>query len=287
MQTQKMSKRILFLILSLFPLAAGIILQFIASIICLLFGLILHFMTAGSDSRPGNLNALLLSSQFNTWVMLVYALLAILLIGVWYHIVAVPKHRPRRVLGQLINLRMLAAIVLLVASLQFFCNYLVMLIALIKPSWYDSYNNLFKAAGMDHKTILLTIYTVIAAPICEELLFRGVTLHFASKALPFWGANFLQAALFGLYHMNLVQGIYAFLIGLFCGAIYHYGQSIYLSMAFHMLFNIWGASLDNFMYYGNHLLLHLLQIIIIILVAATGTYLYISGVRQKASAWEQ
>lgn len=281
MQKVKISTRIAFILLSLLPLGVGCILQFIASLICMIFGGIFQYLSPDANNGMTNFYDFLQSNQFTTWVMLIYALLAVLLIGVWYHIAVMPKRMPRRTTAQLINPSMAVALVLLAAALQFLCNYFVMLIAYMKPGWYDTYNNLFKTAGMDHKTPLLILYTVIAAPICEELIFRGVTLHFASKALPFWIANILQAALFGLYHMNLMQGIYAFLIGLLCGVVYHYGQSIYLSIAFHMLFNAWGTFLDNFMYYGDNLLLHLLQFLISVLIAVIGICLYKRGARLR------
>lgn len=280
MQTQKTSKRILFVLLSLLPLVAAFILQFIVSLICILFIVISRFVTAGSGSMT-NLYSFLLSSQFNTQVMLLFALLTIPLTGMWYRIAAVPKYMQRRSPGQIINLQMLAALVLMVAALQFLCNYLVIFLAYIKPEWYNAYSNLFKSAGVDDKTLIFIIYSSIAAPISEELIFRGVTLHFASKALPFWAANILQAALFGLYHMNFVQSIYAFLIGLFLGYICYYGQSIYLSIGFHMMFNLWSTLFDNFMYYGNNLLLHIMQFALSILAAAAGICLYLYGTRRR------
>ena len=60
---------------------------------------------------------------------------------------------------------------------------------------------------------MLAVYTIILAPVGEELVFRGLTYRFARKALPFWGANILQAALFGVMHLNLFQGLYAFFLG--------------------------------------------------------------------------
>ncbi|MFQ6806449.1 MAG: lysostaphin resistance A-like protein [Lachnospiraceae bacterium] len=43
------------------------------------------------------------------------------------------------------------------------------------------------------------------APVVEELIYRGLTLKIFQKAFPFWAANVMQAALFGLMHMNLIQ----------------------------------------------------------------------------------
>ena len=83
------------------------------------------------------------------------------------------------------------------------------------------------------------IYAVILGPVCEELVFRGVTMRLVRRALPFWAANLMQAVLFGIFHMNWIQGIYAFVLGLVLGWICEKGGSIYFSMFFHILINFW------------------------------------------------
>ncbi|MDF2804531.1 MAG: amino terminal protease family protein, partial [Anaerocolumna sp.] len=74
----------------------------------------------------------------------------------------------------------------------------------------------------------------------EEFIFRGVTLKKAQKVMPFIGANILQAILFGVYHGNLVQGVYAFILGLFLGFVCYQLQSLLASILLHMVINISG-----------------------------------------------
>lgn len=60
---------------------------------------------------------------------------------------------------------------------------------------------------------LLVIGLVV--PIAEELVFRGLVFNRLKEILsPVW-AILLSALAFGVFHGNLVQGIYAFLLGLF------------------------------------------------------------------------
>ena len=56
-------------------------------------------------------------------------------------------------------------------------------------------------------------------------------------------ANIIQAALFGIMHGNLVQGAYAFALGLILGYVYHKYQSLVIPILFHMSFNIFGQTL--------------------------------------------
>ena len=105
----------------------------------------------------------------------------------------------------------LLGIILLVPGAQFLSSVIANITALIMPSWMQSYEELFESAGFESDiTIVLFLYSVIFAPVCEELIFRGVTMNLAKAAVPFWAANLLQAFLFGAYHLNWIQGIYAF-----------------------------------------------------------------------------
>ena len=80
--------------------------------------------------------------------------------------------------------------------------------------------------------------TVILAPIGEELIFRGLTMKYAEKAFGrFWAANLLQAFLFGVAHMNWVQGVYAFFGGLVLGWVAHHYKSVVFSMIMHFAVN--------------------------------------------------
>jgi len=62
------------------------------------------------------------------------------------------------------------------------------------------------------------IVTVISAgilvPFLEEIIFRGLVFNELKSCMPVSIAALIQALLFGIYHMNLLQAIYAFLIGL-------------------------------------------------------------------------
>lgn len=55
--------------------------------------------------------------------------------------------------------------------------------------------------------------------------------------MPFIGANILQAILFGLAHMNIIQGFYAFGLGLLFGYVAYRYKTIVASIILHMLYN--------------------------------------------------
>lgn len=100
----------------------------------------------------------------------------------------------------------------------------------------DQYNNLMESL-LGGNVWLSVFVTVILAPLAEEFLFRGVTLQKARNLMSFGAANVLQAVLFGLYHMNLIQGVYAFVLGMVLGFTANYFHSIWASVLLHAFVN--------------------------------------------------
>ncbi len=77
----------------------------------------------------------------------------------------------------------------------------------------------------------------IAAPILEELIFRGIMLKGFLKKYPPITAITLSALLFGLAHMNPWQFIAAFLVGFLIGWLYWRTRSILPGLFIHFVNN--------------------------------------------------
>lgn len=128
------------------------------------------------------------------------------------------------------------------------CLLLTMLLsflAMLIPQAFTSYNAIMENLS-DSSMLLTVIYVLLIGPVSEELIFRGAILDRFYLAFPFLAANAMQAALFGLYHMNLIQGAYAFCLGFVLGLIRRVTGSILLSMISHILFNATSYALDFF-----------------------------------------
>ena len=72
--------------------------------------------------------------------------------------------------------------------------------------------------------------------IFEELFFRKAVIDFSLK----YGKKFaliFSALLFGILHMNLSQGLFAFIVGIIFGAIYLYTKDIKFTMFIHFINN--------------------------------------------------
>ena len=116
---------------------------------------------------------------------------------------------------------------------------------------------------------LMYFQTLITAPIFEELLFRGIILNgllnkyknSSKKAIIY------SAMVFGLVHLNIPQGINAFIGGIILGFIYCYTKSMKLSIFAHFINN-----LITFVPVPESLIFKFIYIVI-------GTYVIMKGIK--------
>ena len=95
---------------------------------------------------------------------------------------------------------------------------LMTLINVVAPSAIEEYTELVETSGWSEYSPVWVIATLILPPLVEETIFRGLILGYLRRAgACFVVANLIQAVLFGVYHMNLVQGIYAAALGALLG----------------------------------------------------------------------
>lgn len=87
-------------------------------------------------------------------------------------------------------------------------------------------------------SLLIAFITVgIIAPIAEEFLFRGVVFDTLKKRFsPAW-TIVIQGVLFGIFHLNLVQGSYATLLGIVFGYVTYKTKSLWPAIIIHIVNN--------------------------------------------------
>ena len=98
-----------------------------------------------------------------------------------------------------------------------------------------------QVAGIQYSVSLpvgLVIYGVLT-PFTEELIFRGVIYNRMRKYFPIPMTIAVSALIFGCFHGNFVQMIYAFLMGMALALIYEcYGRLLAAPVLFHCSANI-------------------------------------------------
>jgi membrane protease YdiL (CAAX protease family) len=85
--------------------------------------------------------------------------------------------------------------------------------------------------------VLFALSVIFFAPIAEEFCFRGLALKTLLRNFPFWTANIIQAALFGIIHFIPLQIGYAFLSGLLFGWIVRRTGRLRAAITAHIVFN--------------------------------------------------
>lgn len=275
-------KKIGYFFSAFLPLILAVIIQFAASLFLMGCTVMAFLIRNPKESSPvEKLFDLMQNADFSTIIMIMYAIICIAAFGMWYYHSLGGVYLPN--IKRTFSIRQLTGVILLVPGMQFFSSYLIGVVSMAFPQWLDQYEELLKTAGLDSSiTLPMLLYSVLLAPVCEELIFRGTTMHLARKAVPFWLANVMQAFLFGLFHMNWIQGIYAFALGLVLGYVCEKGGSIYYSILLHILFNLWGTVISTQLPdVGNTVFTILIILIVTIVSLSLGFYLFRHGTRTK------
>lgn len=124
------------------------------------------------------------------------------------------------------------ALFALFTSAQLGIQILYILLELLLNRYGFSMTEAMESAGGSMDSLSMFLYVGLGAPISEELLFRGLVL----RSMEPYGkkfAIFASAVLFGLYHGNLIQIPFAFMVGLVLGYVtveYNIGWAIVLHM---------------------------------------------------------
>ncbi len=176
------------------------------------------------------------------YISLAFAVIGIIIFGSWYRYRFItPFKGMQRNYQSGFTLLTILTLVIAAFGIQFVGDSIVSIMSRIAPAISAHYQELITSMGIGQGFApLMIIYVVVLGPILEELIFRGLIYRFARLALPFWGANILQAALFAVYHANIVQGIYAFIFGIVLGYIAHRGHGIRYSLFTHIAINALG-----------------------------------------------
>lgn len=137
---------------------------------------------------------------------------------------------------------------------------------------------------VNQKGVFSFIAIVIAAPVVEELIFRGIILDGLLKKHSPTKSILISSILFGIVHLNPWQFISALILGAFSGWVYYRTKKLSLSILIHSINNLIGfisfylvdmETIMNgsmFKFYGGVVNMVVVTISAII-VASIGTYL--------------
>ncbi|MDY6896919.1 MAG: CPBP family glutamic-type intramembrane protease [Cyanobacteriota bacterium] len=86
---------------------------------------------------------------------------------------------------------------------------------------------------------LLTFFSTaaIAAPLFEELLFRGFLLPSLTRYLPLWGSILISSFLFAAVHLSLSEVLPLTVLGIVLGFVYSRSRNLLAPILLHSLWN--------------------------------------------------
>ncbi len=185
--------------------------------------------------------------DMNITALFYYNLAAIIGFGLFYGLVM--KNRYPAGIRKVFSPSSAAGILVLFAGLEGIVSTAMLGLSGIFPKIFEDYSKLIEQSGLAQLSLISTIASVLLAPISEEIIFRGITLKLARRfTAKFWLANCIQAVLFGIMHMNIVQGLYAFAIGLVLGYVYSKFHSLAATVLAHLSFNFVGTWIEAMIY---------------------------------------
>lgn len=220
-------------LMSVLPVLMMIGIQSIGTIVIMAWYMIRYGVTAGTQMVWDNLIG----------VMVVTQVMTLLISGLWYGLWIVRGRKKREWEEKpRFSVRSFGSILCLAIGAQCLVSLLLIAWQYISPEQIDAYNEMIESSGIGELTVLSAIATVIMAPIGEEIVCRGLTVECLKRAgAGFWVINVVQAVLFGIMHLDLVQGTYAFFVGLICGYLALKYKTLLASMLFHLCFNAYST----------------------------------------------
>ena len=136
---------------------------------------------------------------------------------------------------QTLNLKQVAIIIILLLGCQFVFNQVANIFEVALNVIGFSAKKEVELATVGHHSIMYFLYAAFMGPLVEELVMRGGIAYRLQKYGKVFSIMF-SAIVFGFFHMNFVQGVFAFLVGIMLAYIaieYSFGWAVF----FHILNN--------------------------------------------------
>ena len=188
-----------------------------------------------------------LNSLINRYSLHLTALTNVVLIPIYILLLMGDEKKRKNSLGiryTALGIKRLGVVFVLGMSAAVSVNVIVSLsqIARFSPK-YQQVSEVIYSGGL----FMEIVSAVIAAPILEELFFRGMIYKRLRDMINVKAAVVISALFFGAFHGNLVQFVYAFIIGLMLAYVYEKFKTIWAPVIFHIGANLISVLITEFM----------------------------------------
>lgn len=231
-----------FILTSCYPLVIMLILNTVFTIPAVAIGI--YKMVQEENYDFSDITAVLASPEAQmalTIGFILYAITAIIIFYIWYKKVFL-KHQITIDNKTAFSVKRVVLSVLLIIGTSSLITLALFVLEDLAPSVMESYSRIMNGVGLGSNFLTTLLYACLLGPIAEELMFRAVTQGYLRRAgLNTAAVIIIQAVLFGIAHLNLVQSTYAVLFGLSLGLLRHKYGNIRITCLAHIVFNVFGT----------------------------------------------
>lgn len=232
------------------PFLVAVLAQYVLNFIDVAI-LFIKNMRSDAKSNSDNTIGKILQMDYNQPMNQAYLVLAqhivfLICFGIWYYRIFYrgsnisednTKGRMKNIFSCVCSIRT-PFLLLAGVAIQIMVDGILSLVSPLFPDTFAAYYELVSKAVGVNRAVPMIIATFIIAPIGEELFFRGVIMGYAKRYMPGASAILFQGVLFGLYHGNIVQGIYACILGCLLGFVAYKADTLLASMILHFSINL-------------------------------------------------
>ena len=232
------------------PFLVAVLAQYVLNFIDVAI-LFIKNMRSDAKSNSDNTIGKILQMDYNQPMNQAYLVLAqhivfLICFGIWYYRIFYrgsnisednTKGRMKNIFSCVCSIRT-PFLLLAGVAIQITVDGILNIVSPLFPDTFAAYYDLVSKAVGVNRAVPMIIATFVIAPIGEELFFRGVIMGYAKRYMPPAIAILFQGVLFGLYPGNIVQGIYACILGCLLGFVAYKADTLLASMILHFSINL-------------------------------------------------
>ncbi|MCR5295305.1 MAG: CPBP family intramembrane metalloprotease [Lachnospiraceae bacterium] len=128
-------------------------------------------------------------------------------------------------------------------------NFIISLLNFADLAYEETMEGLYGSTSIPVQLIVIGLI----APVCEEIAFRGLIFRRLREDMNPILAAALSGVMFGIYHGNLGQGVYASVMGFAFAMLYEHYGSLWIPIACHVINNVYATLSNAWIYEGKGL----------------------------------
>ena len=215
--------------------------QFIVAFIMMMGIMIQLFAGSGGDISSALLlfQSKIQEPEFLTIMTCVSTAATALVFGIWYKFKFANKKQKDEWQGlwkQSMNKRNVILFTLAAVTCYLLALDVITIMQILIPQAVEDFEDMMSMVTGGNEAVSF-LFVVFLAPIGEECFMRGFIFRKLEKVFPVAVAIGIQACLFGIFHFNIVQGVYVILLGVVTGYVAYKYRSIIPCIFIHMVYN--------------------------------------------------